>query len=119
MRMTRSRISRETRDVKSAPPRRSVPQTAQNLGACRRCGGFLVDEHCMDLDIGESGRRFRLWAMRCVQCGDMIDETILRNRYIFPPTHQEDQSSAKGGCYASVHDAAATIRRFKAPLTIH
>ena len=42
--------------------------------ACQRCGGILVGEHYID-----SGDRF--WGMRCIQCGDVIDETILRNRF--------------------------------------
>lgn len=46
---------------------------------CTRCGGFLVDERCMD--IGESLGGYWFMAMRCVQCGDIIDEVILRNRY--------------------------------------
>lgn len=46
---------------------------------CLRCGGFLVDERCMD--IGESLGGYWFMAMRCVQCGDIIDEVILRNRY--------------------------------------
>ena len=46
---------------------------------CLRCGGCLVDERCMD--IGESLGGYWFMAMRCVQCGDIIDEVILRNRY--------------------------------------
>ena len=46
---------------------------------CTRCGGFLVDERCMD--IGESLGGYWFMAMRCVQCGDVTDEVILRNRY--------------------------------------
>jgi hypothetical protein len=54
-------------------------RTAQDIEntpslACQRCGGILVGEHCMD--IGD-----RFWGMRCIQCGDVIDETILRNRF--------------------------------------
>lgn len=46
---------------------------------CTRCGGLLVEERCMD--IGESLGGYWFMAMRCVQCGDIIDEVILRNRY--------------------------------------
>jgi hypothetical protein len=46
---------------------------------CTRCGGLLVDERCMD--IGESLGGYWFIALRCVQCGDIIDEVILRNRY--------------------------------------
>ena len=55
----------------------SVPASG-SLG-CQRCGGLLVDEHCMD--IGDEGSGHRFWGMRCIQCGDVIDETILRNRF--------------------------------------
>jgi hypothetical protein len=33
------------------------------------------------MDIGESLGGYWFMAMRCVQCGDIIDEVILRNRY--------------------------------------
>ena len=46
---------------------------------CTRCGGLLVDERCMD--IGESLGGYWFMAMRCVQCGDIVDEVILRNRH--------------------------------------
>ncbi|MDQ3235795.1 MAG: hypothetical protein M3Q07_28640 [Pseudobdellovibrionaceae bacterium] len=46
---------------------------------CTRCRGLLVEERCMD--IGESLGGYWFLAMRCVQCGDIVDEVILRNRY--------------------------------------
>ena len=63
-------------DVGSTPPHGFVTHSAPLSSACRRCGGLIVDEHCMD-----SGGGYRLWAKRCVQCGDIIDEMILANRY--------------------------------------
>jgi len=72
MRVTKNRICPEMREIQSVSARRKrLP--------CRRCGGFLVEDHCLVLDTREG--RAAPWAMRCVQCGDMIDETILRNRY--------------------------------------
>jgi hypothetical protein len=68
-------ISRVTRRGKNTPSLARVPRPS----ACQRCGGMLVDEHCMD--IGEEGSGNRFWGMRCIQCGDVIDETILRNRF--------------------------------------
>jgi hypothetical protein len=90
MRTTTTGISRDTRAAKSitSRPATSSPYTS---GACRRCGGLLVDEHCMELDIGDRRGGASCWAKRCVQCGDMIDETILCNRYM-PHTHPELQS---------------------------
>lgn len=54
---------------------------------CTRCGGLLVEERCMD--IGESLGGYWFLAMRCVQCGDIVDEVILRNRYAHLVTAQE------------------------------
>lgn len=59
---------------------------------CTRCGGLLVDERCMD--IGESLGGYWFMAMRCVQCGDIIDEVILRNRYTHLVTSQEEVRAA-------------------------
>ena len=57
---------------------------------CLRCGGFLVDERCMD--IGESLGGYWFMAMRCVQCGDITDEVILRNRYAQVATTTQDET---------------------------
>lgn len=43
-----------------------------NKGRCPRCSGLMVDEWCQDLSDSR--------AQRCVQCGEMIDPVILRNR---------------------------------------
>jgi hypothetical protein len=43
-----------------------------NAGRCPRCSGLMVDEWYQDLSD------YR--AQRCVQCGEMIDPVILRNR---------------------------------------
>jgi hypothetical protein len=81
--MTMSGISRVTQGTENAPSlalavTRLTSPASGSLG-CQRCGGMLVDEHCMD--IGEEGSGHRFWGMRCIQCGDVIDETILRNRF--------------------------------------
>ncbi|MGH7230218.1 MAG: hypothetical protein ACREJU_02525 [Nitrospiraceae bacterium] len=36
---------------------------------CLRCSGLMVIERCSDFPVG-----------RCVQCGEVIDPVILRNR---------------------------------------
>lgn len=58
--------------------RQNIAPVQHKTCACLRCGGFLVDERCMD--VGESLGGYWFMAMRCVQCGDIIDEVILRNR---------------------------------------
>ncbi len=69
-----------TRAIPLAGKTRQTPTPVQReTRHCLRCGGFLVDERCMD--IGESLGGYWFMAMRCVQCGDIIDEVILRNRY--------------------------------------
>jgi hypothetical protein len=74
---TRPGITRVIQDVENTPSL-----------ACQRCGGILVDEHCMD--IGD-----RFWGMRCIQCGDVIDETILRNRFSSIETLEKLRSRTK------------------------
>jgi hypothetical protein len=45
---------------------------------CMRCSGHLEPELCIDLESDSGCCTF--WALRCLQCGDILDETILRNR---------------------------------------
>ena len=41
---------------------------------CLRCGGQMTREMLFD----ES--KERVWALRCIHCGDIIDQVILANR---------------------------------------
>ena len=45
---------------------------------CPRCGGLMVSEQCFDL-FSDSGHLDFL-ARRCVQCGELVDPVILKNR---------------------------------------
>ncbi len=90
-----NKMSREIGELNCASPLRSPLGSAHHVDVCRRCGGFLVDDHCMDLDLWEDRAGYRSWAMRCVQCGDLIDETILRNRYTSHIPHQSEPPSKK------------------------
>ena len=51
---------------------------APHESMCARCGGLMVADFCMDLlfCIGET----EFAAKRCVQCGEIVDPVILRNR---------------------------------------
>lgn len=49
---------------------------------CRRCDGLMVHEHCLDL-LDDTGR-MEFPALRCVQCGEVVDAVILLNR-LRPP----------------------------------
>ena len=55
---------------------------------CLRCGGFLVVEHGLDL-LNSTGQ-VECQALRCVQCGDVIDAVILRHRQM---QHRLESSS--------------------------
>ena len=59
---------------------------------CIRCGGWMVEERC--IDIGESLGGYWFWGQRCIQCGDIVDEVILRNRRLPapPPVLVEEES---------------------------
>lgn len=55
-----------------------APTTLCTQPRCTRCSGHLTSEMCIDLE-SDTGRCI-FWALRCLQCGDIVDETILRNR---------------------------------------
>lgn len=46
---------------------------------CHRCNGLLVPEYTSDFQGAPGGE---VLARRCVQCGEVIDPIILRNRHL-------------------------------------
>ncbi len=46
--------------------------------ACRRCHGLTVVDHFIDMQ--DNGGHLWLCAWRCVNCGDVVEPGILRNR---------------------------------------
>jgi len=48
--------------------------------SCLRCGGLMVKE--MSTDLLNSAGELDCVITRCVQCGDILDPVILRNRRI-------------------------------------
>ncbi len=47
---------------------------------CVRCGGLMVGEFCTDL-LNSTGE-LDCPVARCVQCGDVVDPVIRRNRHL-------------------------------------
>jgi len=43
---------------------------------CPKCGGFMVTERCTDYSLV-------FYAWRCVNCGTLLDSTILQNKKPF------------------------------------
>jgi len=56
----------------------TVSSTAQHESMCIRCGGLMVTDFCMDVLFCNDETEFA--ANRCVQCGEIVDPVILRNR---------------------------------------
>jgi len=58
---------------------------------CVRCGGLMVGEFCIDL-LNSNGE-LDCPVARCVQCGDVVDAIIQRNRRLLaahkPPSRAE------------------------------
>jgi len=56
----------------------TASSAAQHESMCTRCGGLMVQDFCLNVlgNIGES----EFAAKRCVQCGEVVDPVILRNR---------------------------------------
>lgn len=59
-----------------------VHNPAPSLATCSRCGGLLVAQLCVDLMGCEA--KLDSDSRRCVQCGDITDLVILRNRELRP-----------------------------------
>jgi hypothetical protein len=51
---------------------------ADEVRACARCGGLLVNERCVGWSSLLDEAAFD--ALRCLQCGDLFDAVILRHR---------------------------------------
>ena len=63
---------------------RRVKDLAGKLSSsCSRCGGFLVRSFCISPDQGTSEFQIPVW--KCLQCGDVFDATILKNRHLSHP----------------------------------
>jgi len=60
-----------------------VTTKKSNWQSCRRCSGYMEHERCIDLDSDNGCCTF--WVLRCLQCGDIVDDTILRNRSLSNP----------------------------------
>jgi len=49
---------------------------------CHRCQGLFVRVFCMDMYDSSCENGF--WALRCLQCGELLDPLILQNRISNP-----------------------------------
>lgn len=56
----------------------NFPREALERARCFRCGGLMVGDSYMDLMDRHSQADCR--ASRCVQCGEVVDPVILKNR---------------------------------------
>jgi len=59
---------------------RVVFSVINHRSTCSRCGGLLVSNFCMDL-LNSTGE-LEFAAKRCVQCGEVVDPVIERNRQL-------------------------------------
>lgn len=57
----------------------STPLAEDSTSACSRCHGLLVKTFCVSPEEGIAG--FQIEVMKCLQCGDLFDHTILENRW--------------------------------------
>ena len=95
-------------ETKAAQPENhTISSKASHESACARCGGLVVTDFYMDLlsCIGET----EFAAQRCVQCGEIVDPVILRNRGIKqePGTAQAVGKMVPNNHVTNVHDSFA------------
>jgi ribosomal protein S27AE len=88
-------LEEETKAVQ--PRNHMISSEASHKSTCVRCGGFMVNDSYMDLlnNVGET----EFAAKRCVQCGEVVDPVILRNR----GTTQEPATAQAAGKMAANH----------------
>lgn len=72
-------MARASEQKSAAKPQGQVAPSRVQHG-CMRCGGLLVSDFCMDLLNGAGS--LELTAKRCVQCGEVVDPVIERNRLL-------------------------------------
>lgn len=70
----------EQKETVSQIKSRSALSSALLHTSCLRCGGFMVKE--VSADLLNSAGELECVTTRCVQCGDILDPVILRNRSI-------------------------------------
>lgn len=58
----------------------STSSAGHSESMCVRCGGLMVSDLCMDL-LNSTGE-LEFAAKRCVQCGEVVDPVIVRNRRV-------------------------------------
>jgi len=63
----------------NASPGRSDERLSRFNSTCSRCRGLLVKTFCVSPEEGIAG--FQIEVMKCLQCGDLFDTTILENRW--------------------------------------
>jgi len=70
--------------IKKTPPdsHPGFPHHPDSPFTCHRCQGLFVRAFCIDMydSSGENG----FWALRCLQCGELLDPEILHNRTANP-----------------------------------
>jgi hypothetical protein len=57
-----------------------TPSGSSHHTNCARCGGLMVSDCCINL-LSSTGE-LEFAAKRCVQCGEVVDPVIQRNRRI-------------------------------------
>lgn len=60
--------------------RQTVTSAVYPGATCMRCGGLMVNDFCMAL-LNSAGD-LEVVAKRCVQCGEVVDPVIERNRRV-------------------------------------
>jgi len=63
---------------KQPSDRKSQHGFIEDTQSCSRCEGLLVRSYCVSPDQGSW--EFQIPVGRCLQCGDVVDGTILLNR---------------------------------------
>lgn len=86
--MMRGKETSRTEELRNPP----ASYLLQPQSICTRCGGLMVSHFGMDLQ--DSTSELECSARRCVQCGEIVDAVILRNRSIHQQSKTPQQQPA-------------------------
>lgn len=68
----------------------TTEQMSAEMMKCHRCEGLLVRDSIFNLD----GQFHHLEVLRCLNCGETVDATILKAREVCKMTREEERNSS-------------------------
>jgi predicted RNA-binding Zn-ribbon protein involved in translation (DUF1610 family) len=79
-------IKTTTREKKTTRGKAAIKAEASGQLKCPRCNGAMVNERCQDMLTV-------FYAWRCLNCGEIVDDVVNRNRGVAEPPAKKRMAS--------------------------